>query len=106
MHLEKLETIEEREVVPGFRGKFIHSDTMTLAYWNIEQGSHLPEHSHVHEQVVNVLDGTLEISIGGKIYSLGPGSVMCIPSDIPHSGKAVTRCRVLDVFHPVRDDYR
>jgi quercetin dioxygenase-like cupin family protein len=106
MHLKNLKDMEEREIVPGFKGKFIHSDTMTLAYWNISAGSVLPEHSHVHEQVVNVLEGTIEISIEESVYTLGPGSVMCIPSSISHSGKAITRCRVLDVFHPVRDEYR
>lgn len=106
MHLENLKNIKEKELVPGFRGKFIHSDSMTLAYWNIASGSILPEHDHVHEQVVNVLEGTLEISIEGIHHSLEPGSVLCIPSNVPHSGKAVTQCRVLDVFHPVREDYQ
>jgi quercetin dioxygenase-like cupin family protein len=106
MHLENLKNMKEREIVPGFKGKFIHSDSMTLAYWNISAGAVLPEHAHVHEQVVNVLEGTLEISIEGTAYSLQPGSVMCIPSNVSHSGKAITQCRVLDVFHPVRDEYR
>ena len=28
------------------------------------------------------------------------------PGDIPHSGHARTACRIIDVFHPIREDYR
>ncbi len=44
-----LNHIEEKEVVPGFFGKFIHSDNITIAYWRIAAGSILPEHKHPHE---------------------------------------------------------
>jgi quercetin dioxygenase-like cupin family protein len=33
------------------------------------------------------------------------GSVAVIPSNARHSGKAVTACRILDVFYPLREDY-
>jgi hypothetical protein len=29
-----------------------------------------------------------------------------VPPNVTHSGHAVTECRIIDVFHPVRDDYR
>ena len=38
--------------------------------------------------------------------SSAAGQVFVIPPDVPHSGRALTRCRVLDVFAPVREDYR
>jgi quercetin dioxygenase-like cupin family protein len=37
---------------------------------------------------------------------LGPGSVVIIPPHAVHSGKSVTRSRVIDVFYPIREDYR
>jgi hypothetical protein len=36
---------------------------------------------------------------------LHPGQVVAIPSNVPHSGHAVSRCRILDVFQPVREHY-
>ena len=42
-----------REVIPGFVGRFLHSDSMTFALWEIAAGSTLPEHAHLHEQVVH-----------------------------------------------------
>ncbi len=98
--------LAEREPMPGFRGRFVHTENMTLAYWRITQDAALPEHSHFHEQVVNVLEGELELTVGVTTRVLRPGAVWVIPSGIPHSGRALTVCRVLDVFQPVRDDYR
>lgn len=49
MSFKDLTDIEAREIIPGFHGKFVHTDHMTLAYWDIEAGALLPEHAHAHE---------------------------------------------------------
>ncbi len=59
--IHKLDDIHPKEVFPGFVGRFIHTDNMTFAYWEIKKGSSLPEHSLLHEQVVNMLKGLLPI---------------------------------------------
>lgn len=100
-----LSDVEQLEPVPGFRGHFVHSDNMTVAHWTIEADARLPEHSHPHEQVANVVAGEFELTVDGKTRILGPGTVALIPSNIPHSGRAITQCRIIDVFHPVREDY-
>ena len=33
-------------------------------------------------------------------------SVLVIPGDVPHSGRSHTHCKILDVFSPVREEYR
>ena len=106
MTFYNLDDIESRELVPGFHVRFVHSETMTMAYWEIEAGSELPLHDHPHEQIVNVLEGELQLTLQGETRILKPGQVAVIGSNVPHSGKAVTDCRVLDAFHPVREDYR
>ena len=75
-----LDQIEAKEIVPGYRAMFVHSDNMTLAYWTIEAGADLPEHSHPHEQVANVLEGTFELTIAGETRRLEPGAVAAGPS--------------------------
>lgn len=104
--LADLKQLTPREIFPGFQGRFIHSASMTFAYWEITEGSHVPVHSHPHEQVVNMLEGILEITVSGEIHRLTSGQVLVIPSQAIHSGKALTPCRVLDVFSPVREDYQ
>jgi quercetin dioxygenase-like cupin family protein len=79
---------------------------MTLAYWDIDEGAVLPEHGHVHEQVAQVIEGEFSLTVEGQTARLGPGLVAVIPSGARHSGRALTRCRIIDAFSPVRDDYR
>jgi quercetin dioxygenase-like cupin family protein len=101
-----LDDLKEIEPVPGFKGRFVHSDHVTLAYWNIAAGSVLPQHAHVHEQIANVIEGEFEMTIAGETKVLKPGQVAVIPSNVLHSGKALTKCYIIDAFYPVREDYR
>lgn len=101
-----LSSMDTREVVPGYRARFIHTDHTTHAYWDIDPDRPLPEHSHPHEQIVNVLDGTIELVVAGTSHVLEAGDVLHIPGGVPHSAVAHTPCRVLDVFSPVREEYR
>lgn len=100
-----LEEITPREIVPGYRAKFIHTDHLTLAYWEVDRGAELPEHSHSQEQVANVLEGQFELTVDGKTRILEPGKAAVIAGGVLHSGRAITPCRLLDVFHPLREDY-
>ncbi len=106
MYFQNLDEIPAREIVPGYWAKFIHAEGMTLAYWEVEEGAALPEHSHPHEQIANVLEGKFELSIAGESQILVPGQVAVIPGDVAHSGRAITACRLLDAFQPAREDYR
>ena len=106
MSFQDLKDIPEREIVTGYKAKFVHTDGMTLAYWEVEAGAALPEHSHPHEQIANVLEGEFELTVAGESRVLTPGQVAVIPSDVPHGGRAITDCRLLDAFQPARDDYR
>jgi len=100
-----LTDLETREIIPGFRAKFIHTDNITLTYWDITSGASLPEHSHPNEQVSSLIEGEFILIVGKKTHHLKPGSVMVIPPDVPHSGQALTDCRIIDVFYPKREDY-
>lgn len=95
-----------REIVSGYFARFVHSANVTIAYWEVEAGAELPEHSHKHEQLTNVIEGQFRLIIEGETFLLEPGHVAEIPPHVPHSGAAVTPCRLIDVFFPVREDYR
>ncbi|MBN2399279.1 MAG: cupin domain-containing protein [Candidatus Aminicenantes bacterium] len=101
-----LKDIEEKEIVPGFHARFVHSQNMTFAYWRIEAGALLPSHAHPHEQVAHVSKGEFELTIDGVATILKPGQVAVIPGGVPHCGRAVTACEIIDVFYPIREDYK
>ena len=95
-----------REMMRGYNGCFVHTEGITFVEWHVTAGALLPEHSHPHEQVTAVQEGEFEMTIAGSKNHLTPGSVAVIPSNVLHSGRAVTDCTIIDVFHPVREDYR
>jgi quercetin dioxygenase-like cupin family protein len=102
----KLSEITPKEIMPGYHGKLIHGDTMTIAFWEVEKGATVPEHAHINEQIMHVLDGEFEFTVGGVTKVYRPTELVIIPSNTPHSGKAITACKLMDVFSPVRDAYK
>lgn len=99
-----LNSIPDNEIFPGFSAKIIHSETenLTLVYVTVKAGTELPAHAHPQEQITNVLTGQLEITVGGNTEVLQPGIIGTIPPNVVHSGRALTDCFILDVFHPMR----
>ena len=98
-------SLEKHLMIPGFRARFIHSEKMTMSYWYIDAGSELPEHSHPHEQISQVIEGKFKLTIDGESMIMTPGITAIIPSNAVHSGEAMTDCQVMDIFVPVREDY-
>lgn len=98
--------IKKRELAKGIVGRYFHSESTTIGFVEIEKGSILPAHSHFHEQVTFVTEGELEMTIDGVVQVLKPGTILRIPSNVVHSARALTDCKVTDVFCPVREDYK
>ena len=101
-----LKDVDEVELAPGFYGKIIHSKTMSVAHVRVEAGAELPEHKHINEQIMNLIEGEFLFTVDGKEYRMKAGESFVISSNIPHSAKAVTACKIVDLFYPVREDWK
>jgi quercetin dioxygenase-like cupin family protein len=106
MAFQNLADIQAKEIVSGFHGKFVHTDHVTVAFWEVDTGAALPDHAHPHEQVTTVIEGKFELTVAGETRVVEAGEVALIPGQVRHSGRALTACRVLDAFYPCREDYR
>ena len=104
--MQHIKNVPPKELVAGFSGHYIHGKEMTLGYVEIKAGNDLPQHHHVHEQITFIIEGQLDMVIDGKLYSLTTGMYYVIPSNVSHGAHAVTDCKVIDVFNPVREDYK
>lgn len=104
MHID-LSAIQSKEIMPGYHGKMVHTRHMTWAFWEVEKGAVVPEHAHTNEQVMHVLEGHFEFTVDGVTRVCKTGDLVVVESNKPHSGRAITACRLLDVFSPVREDY-
>ncbi len=94
------------EVIPGARANFIHTEQITIAEWHFNEKVELPEHSHSNEQVTKVISGEFDLTINGEIYNLSAGCSIVIPPNAIHSGVSITSCHIIDIFHPVREDFK
>jgi quercetin dioxygenase-like cupin family protein len=52
-----------------------------------------PPHKHVHEEMVIVNEGTIEVTIGDAVSQLGPGSVAYVESNIEHGWRNIGKTR-------------
>lgn len=84
-------------------GLFFHSRNLTFAYYTAQADASLHKHSHPNDEVWNVMEGQLEITIGGETKVVGPGGATVVPPDTAHSLKALTEVQALVVDHPRRD---
>ena len=102
----KISEISQQTMLPGFQARFIHSNSMTVSFWDVTKGSKLPEHKHPHEQISQVMEGKFQLTVNGNTQIMEPGKIAVIPSNALHSGEALTDCKVMDIFSPVREDYK
>ena len=69
--------------------------TGTVTLFAFGEGQGLSEHSTPHDALVQVLDGTVEITIGGTPYQVSGGEALLLPANIPHALTAVTPFKML-----------
>jgi quercetin dioxygenase-like cupin family protein len=93
------------ERLPGWRGRYFHSASMTFAHYEFRAGSLIHEHFHPEEEVYEVIEGELEVIIEGESPVAKPGVVAIMPSNSHHSVKALTDGRLIVVDHPARPDF-
>jgi quercetin dioxygenase-like cupin family protein len=93
------------ERLPGWYGRYFHSPSMTFAHYDFKAGSSIHEHSHAQEEVYEVIEGELEMTIGGKVQTARAGLVAIVPSNVRHSVKALTRGRAIIIDYPLRRDF-
>jgi|SRR5665811_358934 len=101
-----LSTIPSKEIMPGLHGKLVHTENMSIVFWEVEEGAEVHEHAHMNEQVMHVIAGRFEFTLDGETKMYHPGDLVVIAPNKKHSGKALTPCKLMDVFSPVREEYK
>jgi len=102
LNASELEVIER---LPGWRGRFFHTATMTFADYEFAAGSTIHEHFHPEEEVYELITGELEMTVDGVKEVVKPGIVAIVPSNARHSVRALTAGRVISVDHPARPEF-
>jgi len=91
----------------GVHGRPLFGESAMLNVIDFEPGATVPLHSHPHEQLGIVLRGMQALVVDGVAHELGPLEGYVLPGGVEHSAYCgLDGALVLDVFSPVREDYR
>ena len=98
-------TLPVIERLPGWYGRYSHSENMTFAHYDFKRGSSIHEHHHPEEEVYEVIEGELEVTMDGATQVARAGVIAIVPSNVRHSVKALTDGKAIIVDYPVRRDF-
>ena len=94
-------------IFPGVDIFTAAGENLMLSVVELQPRSVVEPHSHPHEQMGLLIEGELTFTIGGHTKKILPGDMWRIPGGVVHGCVAGdTPTKALDVFCPVRDDYR
>jgi quercetin dioxygenase-like cupin family protein len=93
------------ERLPGWQGRYFHSPSMTFAHYDFRRGSSIHEHFHPQEEVYEVIEGELEVTIDGEAQIARPGIVAIVPGNVRHSIRALSDGRAIIIDYPLRREF-
>lgn len=103
----RLDDIPAFPMTAGVTGRPVFGRDAMINIAELEPGAVVADHSHPHEQIGVVLRGMMELTLDGVTRELHPMDGVVIPGDAVHSARGGPEgAVVLDVFQPVREDYR
>ena len=107
MHFIGLQDTFKKQLAPGVKLNLAWGDKLMLSVVELEPGSTVPMHSHPQEQAGIVLEGEFDLTIGGETKRVREGDMYIIPGGAEHGVVTGERKAVaLDVFHPIREEYK
>lgn len=106
MKVHRWADIPSEELNERVSRQVVHTDTMTVARLTLRDGAVVPRHSHPNEQVSTVESGELRFVFDDGELELHQGESLQIPGNVPHAVYATKDTVALDLFSPVREDWR
>ncbi|MBV8854588.1 MAG: cupin domain-containing protein [Sinobacteraceae bacterium] len=88
--------------------KLISGQRSMIAHVYFKKGDDVPQHSHDNEQITYILQGALQFwfgADGSQEMVVRAGEVVVIPSNLPHSARALEDTLDVDIFCPPREDW-
>ena len=74
------------------------TDGGTVTAFAFDKGQSLSEHTAPFDALVQVLEGTLSVTIAGEDHTLTTGHIVLMPADIPHGVNARSKVKWLLVM--------
>lgn len=93
--------------IEGIRRKTMLDGAHTqLVEFKLAKGAVIPVHSHPQEQTGYLVSGRMILTIAGGDHEMRRGDSWTIPGGVEHGVKVSEDSVAIEVFSPVREDYR
>jgi len=101
------EECSKHQIFPGVDIFTAAGEKIMLSFVELEPGAVVELQSHPHEQMGLLVEGELTFTIGDEEHLGKPGQMWRIPGGVEHKAVAGDgSVKALDVFYPIREDYR
>jgi quercetin dioxygenase-like cupin family protein len=99
--------IEPVALMEGLRVRPVSGERITLAVFELDPGTPMPQHRHPNEQVGLVIRGEFTFTVGGETRLRKAGDMWVIPPGVPHAVEltGTAGCTIVETFSPPRDDW-
>jgi len=67
----------------------------TITLFAFDKGQKLSEHTAPYDAVVQIIDGSADITIGGKSSTVCAGQIIVMPANIPHAVVAKEKFKMM-----------
>ena len=106
-YFHSLKDLKPKEPVKGISVRSVYLDNAMLIRMEFEPGSIMPEHNHPHEQITLILEGGMDMTVGGIRKIVLKGDVISVPANVAHSAQVLDEFTVaIDAWSPPREDYK
>ncbi|UOE42319.1 cupin domain-containing protein [Chryseobacterium suipulveris] len=97
---EKATLLNFRKMIDYSDGGVVSKQIMkneagNITLFSFDQGEGLSEHSTPYDALVEVIEGRVEITIGGEKHTVSEGESIIMPATIPHALHGVERFKML-----------
>ncbi len=91
---------------PGVTRRILtYSDNLMMCEIRFEKGAKGNFHSHVHEQITYIAEGSFSFTIAGETSIVNKGDSVYMPSGAEHGVTCLEAGILVDVFSPKREDF-
>jgi quercetin dioxygenase-like cupin family protein len=82
-----------------------HGGHLMMCEVAFEKGAVGLSHTHPHEQISYVAEGTFSFTVDGETQTVSRGDSVYIPSGAEHGVRCLEEGKLVDVFSPIREEF-
>ncbi len=75
--------------------QLVKNPSGNVTLFAFDKDENLTEHTSPFEALVNIVEGKMEIKIGGEPYIVETGSIIKLPANVPHGLVALEKTKML-----------